>query len=152
MKLNFIIIGLVAAAASLAGAPAYAEEGISGWVKTVNNKLDRTIVYPSGDQHGVAHAVIQRTPDGRARLVSVRSENRALARAARLTVARLRRLPPMPSGYEGRPIALQMIIGDPNDFGAFHRDRARMLASADNSNRLLAARVEGTRLAMNVAR
>lgn len=152
MKINFIIIGLVAAAAALGGTPAYAGNGISGWVTTVNKKLDRAIVFPGDGRHGVAHAVIQRTPEGRAKLVSVRSESRAVARAARITVSRLRGLPPMPSGYEGSVIALQMLIGDPDDAYSFYRNRDRMLASADTRNRQLAARLEGAQLAMNAAR
>lgn len=150
MNVRMIIAGLIAASAALAGTPAYAApDTVSNWVKTVNKKLDRTVVFPANGRSGTARATFQRTEGGRAVLVSVRSSDRAVERAARQTVAQLRNLPPMPAGLEGREITLQMLIGDPNNPRAFYKQRETMLASAENSNQRLAARVAGTQLAMS---
>lgn len=148
------IAGLAAASAILLAAnPVNAQsDPIADWVKTVNKKLDNTMVYPSGPQHGTAYATIRRTEDGRAVLVDVRADSPAIARAARLTVARLRNVPPLPAGFKGQPIRMQMLIGDPNNTYAYYSNRKRMLASAERRNVELAARMAGAQLASNAAR
>lgn len=151
--MKIVIAGLVAAATFLAGAPAQAgADPLAGWVDTVNKKLDRNIDYPTGGQHGVAYATIRRTEDGRAVLVNVDCEDRALARAARRTVARLRDIPPMPMGFRGQAIRMQMLIGDPGNVHAFNLRRRQMLADATGRNVQLAARVAGSQLASNATR
>lgn len=153
MKFNTIYIGLIAAAAALAGTPAYAgPDQVSTWVNAVNKKLERTIVYPPNGRHGVAHATFRRTADGRAELVSVKAKSASVARAARLTVARLRDLPPEPTGMSGRNIVLQMLIGNPNDARSYYHQRAQMLASAETGNRQVAARMAGSQLASTEVR
>ena len=154
MNTKMVIAGLIAAAAALSGSPAYAagQDPVADWVKQVNRKLDRNIAYPTGNRHGVAYATFRRTADGRAEMLSVESKDRALERAARITLKRLRDLPPEPKGMKGSTITLQMLIGDPNDPRGYHQKNARMLASADERNKQVAARLEGTRLALNEAR
>lgn len=151
--MKIVIAGLIAAATFLAGTPAHAEaDPLADWVTTVNKKLDRNIAYPSGGQHGVAYATIRRTEDGRAVLVKVNCEDRALARAARLTVARLRNVPPLPMGYKGSAIRMQMLIGDTNNPNAFYARRKQLLADAANKNAQYAARMAGSQLASVEAR
>lgn len=153
MNCKTIVIGLVAAAAALAGTPAYAgPDSVETWVKTVNAKIDRRLAYPANGRSGVARATFRRGADGRAELVSVDAKDRAMARAARTTLARLRDLPPEPSGMKGGTFTLQMLIGDPDDVRAFFHRRARMLASAETANRQVAARMAGAQLAFNEVR
>ena len=149
-----VIIGMSAATATLAAAdPASAErDPLAAWAERVGKQVDRSMVMPSGGRHGVAHATVRRTADGRAELVRVDCDDRALARAARITVARLRRIPPPPVGFESTPIRIQMLIGTPNDSYGYDAQLRRMRAEAGERNRLAAARVAGTQLASYQAR
>lgn len=133
-----LISGLATAAALLAGAPAYADP-LDGWVKAVNKKLDRAVPIPTSGRHGVAEATFERGEDGRAKAIVVRSDDRALARAARITLARVRGLPALPAGFKGARIRMQMLIGDFADPFAYYAQRKQMLATAQASN----ARLDG---------
>lgn len=141
-----VLSGLVTAATLLAGAPANAQS-IDGWVKAVNKKLDRNMAFPENGWHGVAEATFERGADGRAKAVRVRSRNRAVARAARITLARVYNLPPLPAGYEGKRIKLQMLVGDPLNTTGFHARRKELLAAAQVQNGRLVPGQDGIRLA-----
>lgn len=144
-----VIIGIIAATALLAAAdPASAErDPLAAWAERVGKQVDRSMAMPSGGRHGVAYVTVRRTADGRAELVRVDCDDRALARAARITVARLRKIPSPPSGYEGMPIRIQMLIGTPNDPFGYDAELRRLRAEAGERNRLASARVAGTQLA-----
>lgn len=147
------IAGLIAGVVLLAPHAAHAQsDPIGTWVKAVNKKLDASMVYPLGGQHGTAQATIRRTEDGRAVLVDVSADSPAIARAARRTVARLRNVPPLPVGFKGQPIRMQMLIGNPNDAYAYYRSRKQMLAKAETNNVQLASRLAKAQLAFNEAR
>ncbi|WP_375427402.1 hypothetical protein [uncultured Sphingomonas sp.] len=145
--MNQIVIGvvsaLVTAAALAAGAPAHANANananadpgaIENWVKQVNRKLDRTIVFPANGRSGVVQATFERDDDGRARAIIVKSGHPAMTRAARHTLNRIRDLPQLPAGYVGKRIRMQMLVGNVADPVSYHDQRKRMLASAQASN------------------
>ena len=146
-----LVTGLATAAALFVGSPANAEP-IGDWVKVVNKKLDRNIALPSNGRSGVVTATFKRGEDGRPTAVSVDSKDRTLARAARITLNRLRRLPPMPEGYGGTRIRMQMLVGSAADLAAYHSKRAELLASAQASNLQLAMTPRPVQVAAVTAR
>lgn len=150
-----IIIGfascLATAATLFVGSPANAEP-IGDWVKTVNKQLDRKIAFPPDGRSGVVMATFERGENGRPTAVTVDSKDRALARAARITLSRLRQLPPLPEGYGARRIRMQMLVGNPADLAGYRAKRADLLASAEATNVRLARMSRPVQVATATAR
>lgn len=146
-----VVSALVTAAALVAGAPAHADP-IGNWVAKVNKKLDRTIVFPSNGRSGIVEATFNRRDDGRAEAIVVESADREMKRAARHTLNRIRDLPPLPAGYTGTRIRMQMLIGDMSDLKTYNEQRTRMLASAQATNLRCASLNAPVRLAATAAK
>lgn len=128
-----VVSALVTAAALAAGTPAHADP-LESWVEQVNRKLDRSIVFPSNGQVGVVEATFKRRGDGRAEAIVTRSGSPAMQRAARQTLTRIRDLPPLPTGYAGIPIRMQMLVGHQSELASHNKRRERMLESARAAN------------------
>lgn len=146
-----VISALVTAAALTASAPAHADP-IGNWVEQVNKKLDRTIVFPSNGQSGVVEATFKRRDDGRAEAIVVQSGSAAMRRAAQHTLNRVRDLPPLPAGYTGKRIRMQMLVGHMSDLTSYDEQRKRMLASAQATNLRYARLNVPVRLAATTAK
>lgn len=157
MKMNTTIAAIIAAAAALSAmaSPAQAQtDALNVWIKSVSKQVSANMRIPhSGNGsyggYGVASATVRRTPDGRAELVKMDCKNRSVARVARIAIARLRKLPPLPSGFDGAAIRMNLLLGDPGDSRGYYAQLDRLTAQADAQNRMLAARVTGEQFALN---
>lgn len=153
MKMNTTIAAIVAAAAALSAtaSPAQAQtDALNLWVKSVADQVNARIRIPAdGRGYGVASAIVRRTPDGRAELVKMDCKNPSVARAARMAIARLHKLPPLPKGFDGTPIRMNLLLGNPGDSRGYHAQLDRLTAQAEAQNRMIAARVTGEQLALN---
>lgn len=141
-------ISAASALTALAGPAPAAADPLDAWVKTVSKKVTANLDQAATGGHGAAAAIVRRTGDGRAELVRMDCDKRSVARAARIAIARLRKLPPLPAGFEKQPIRIQVLLGDPGDTYGYYAHLKRMTDQGDRQNRMLAARVAGTRLAM----
>ncbi|MDF2496094.1 hypothetical protein [Sphingomonas sp.] len=136
--------GITAAAALSFGSPANAEPtSLDAWVKVVNQRIEDRMVTPASGRSGVVFATFSRGEDGRPTAVQISRTGRVLANAARRTLARIGALPPLPSGYEGKRIRMQMLVHDLNDTSGYYQRRGVMLASANAQNLAVAAETQG---------
>lgn len=119
---------------------------IQDWVEAVNARVDRAMIMPAGE-HGMVEATFQRGDDGRVRAVEVGRGTLSMKRAAKLSLNRLRDLPPLPAGYAGTRIRVRMLMGDPADVWGYHTRRRQMLADARTSNLRLAQAAQPVRVA-----
>lgn len=148
-----VISGLTTAALLFASTSATASpDPIESWVKATNAKLERHMVYPTSGQSGIVVATFQRSQDGRATAINIRSASPAMARAARNTLTRLRDLPPLPPGYADKRIRMQMLVGDPADTAGYHAQRKQLIAAAQTNNMQLAARLQPVQVAASQPR
>ncbi|UVO51747.1 hypothetical protein M0208_14975 [Sphingomonas sp. SUN019] len=143
-----LMSGLVTATLLFASTSVNAStDPLQGWVQAANKKIEGRMVYPSNGESGVVVATFQRGQDGRPTAITIRSASPAMARAARLTLNRVRDLAPLPAGYDGKRIRMQMLIGDPTDAADYYAQRKQLLAAAEQNNVQLAAKLQPVQVA-----
>ena len=125
---------------------------LDAWVKAANHKIERRMVYPNNGESGVVIATFQRSQDGRPTAITVRSASPAMMRAARITLNRVRDLPSLPDGYDGKRVRMQMLIGDPAAAGEYYAQRKQLLATANTNNVQLAQRLQPVQVAASQPR
>jgi hypothetical protein len=109
--------------------------GVDAWVKTVNAKVENAIVEPYGAS-GPVIAHFRRADNGRAVEVRVDRASPALERAMRVTLRKLRRLPPMPRGVDAHQrVKVQLLFDDGSNAWSYQAERRAMLAAAAEANR-----------------
>lgn len=85
---------------------------------------------------GSAIAHFRRAEDGRAAEVQVDRASPGLERAMRITLWKLRRLPPMPQGVDPRQrVKVQILFDDGSNAWSYQAKRRAMLAAAEEANR-----------------
>ncbi|UVO50208.1 hypothetical protein M0208_06610 [Sphingomonas sp. SUN019] len=143
-----LMSGLVTATLLFASTSVNASpDRLQGWVKATNKKIESRMVYPSNGESGIVVATFQRSQDGRPVAISIRSASPTMARAARLTLNRIHDLAPLPAGYEGRRIRMQLLIGDSIAAVDYYAQRKELLAAAKQNNVQLAARLQPVQVA-----
>jgi hypothetical protein len=143
-----LMSGLVTATLLFASTSVNASpDPLKAWVKATNQQIERRMVYPNNGENGVVVATFQRGQDGRPTAITIRSASPAMARAARLTLDRVHDLAPLPAGYDGQRIRMQMLIGDPADTADYYAQRKQLLATAETNNVQLAARLQPVQVA-----
>jgi hypothetical protein len=148
-----LMSGLATAALLFASTSVNASpDPLQEWVKATNKTIESRIVRPSNGETGIVIATFSRGEDGRPTAVAVRSASPAMARAARLTLNRLRDLAPLPEGYDGRRIRMQLLIGDPDFVGDYYIQHRQLLAAAERNNVQLAARLRPVQVAAEQSR
>ncbi len=143
MRTLFTRLFLMASAAFLFVSPLLARvsdgrappPGVDAWVKAVNAKIDDAMVEPYGAS-GPVIAHFRRADSGRAVEVQVDRASPALERAMRVTLGKLRRLPPMPQGVDPHQrIKVQILFDDGSNAWDYQVERRAMLAAAEEANR-----------------
>lgn len=108
------------------------------WVRAVNAKTDRAMV-AARDADGLAIATFRRADDGRVADVRITAASPELKEAARRTLSRLGRLPPMPRGVDPHQrVRAELLFGVGMDAETYRTKRRIMLAAADAENRRVA--------------
>lgn len=145
MHRNIAKVAIVAAALIVPIAAGASQ--LSGWVDSVNARVDR--VMPAADATGEIRVRFHRGTDGRAAGVTVIGGNSQLADCAERTLARLGVLPPLPSGYDAAtPITLNLMVGKNERYelandSNWKRAVRKAHAQASAQNAQFAARHEG---------
>ncbi len=144
------IFGKLAAAVAVLFpvAPAVSQTPIDDWVKQVSMKLDANIEMPAGSTDGLITATFKRSETGQATDVIIDGRNSELKRAALVTMRRLRDLPPLPAGFEGKRIRVNLLIGNMSDYGGYVRQLQVLRTQASSSNTQLAKRLSPVQVAL----
>lgn len=147
-----IVIGLMsglATATSLFASTSVnaSPDPLQGWVKATNKKIESRMVYPFNGESGIVVATFQRGQDGRPTAITIRSASPALARVARVTLNRVHDLAPLPAGYDGQRIRMQLLIGDSTAAADYYAQSKQLLAAAEQNNVQLAARLQPVQVA-----
>ncbi|MEG3166461.1 energy transducer TonB [Sphingomonas sp. PB2P19] len=129
-------------------APAVSQTPIDNWVKQVSNKLDANIEMPTGSADGLVTATFKRSETGQVTDVIIDSRDSKLTRAALATMRRLRDLPPLPAGFEGKRIRMNLLIGNMSDYAGYVRQLKALRAQASSSNTQLAKRLSPVQVAL----
>jgi len=109
---------------------------LATWVKAVNARADRAMAIAAPGVDGLAIATFRRAEDGRVVDVSIAAASPALKEAARRTLSRLGRLPPLPQGVDPRQrVRAELLFATGMDAEAYRAKHRLMLAAADAENR-----------------
>ncbi|MEG8055347.1 hypothetical protein QP185_22435 [Sphingomonas aerolata] len=111
-------------------------------------KLDANIEMPAGSTDGLITATFKRSETGQATDVIIDGRNSELKRAALVTMRRLRDLPPLPAGFEGKRIRVNLLIGNMSDYGGYVRQLQVLRTQASSSNTQLAERLSPVQVAL----
>jgi hypothetical protein len=111
---------------------------LAAWVQTVNARADRAMVAAPGAD-GLVIATFRRAEDGRVTDIRISGASLELREAARRTLSRIGRLPPLPQGVDPHQrVRAELLFGAGMDPETYRMKRRIMLAAADVENRRVA--------------
>ena len=125
-----------------------APAALEAWVNVVNAQLDEAMDGPP-DLYGTVTAFVRRTEDGALAVVRVAPAPAQLTQALRSTLSRIRRLPPIPRGFDPHHlIRVNLLFGGATE-RSYRAQRRTMMATASDANYRLANHIKDRSVALS---
>jgi TonB family protein len=119
-------------------------DSVAEWVRQVNLKLYRSMAVGE-DVQGLVVVTFRRGADGRPAAVQVHDAPLSLDQAARETLRRAHRLPPLPFGVNpDQPIRVRLLFAGDENRAVYVAKRRALFASADAANHMFDAKPAST--------